>query len=317
MSNPLLIIGILTGAVIIAWTSRRPALSVKRRFPPYRSRYLSTVSPQFTKIKDFDIHYIHQGQGKPLILIHGGGLWLYSYRHNLPELANNLSVYAIDMPGYGYTRCRTDKPSYSMDSMADAIAGFMDNMNIPEASLAGHSWGGGWAIHFAHKYPDRVDKLILIDSSGLDVKDILEWELLKFPILRKILVRCISENTVRTRLERSFHNRDRVTGDMVNEVYAPLTFRDNRKALLKICKNMDWKATDKYLDDMKKPILLIWGDNDHYLDPGLAQRFLRRCSHIRLEMIRDCGHSAHEEYPDVVNRLIKEFLEQDYNKILE
>ena len=315
MTHPLLITILLTGAATIAWVSRRLFWPVKRRFHPCRSRYLSTVSSQVIEVTDFDIHYLHQGEGDPVILIHGGGMWLYSYRHNLPELAKNFSVYAIDMPGYGYTRCRTDTSPYSIDSMADTIAGFMDKMNIEKASLAGHSWGGGWVIHFAHRYPDRVERLILIDSSGLDVKDVLEWELLKIPILGKILVRCISEEIVRRRLEHSFYHRGLLTDDMVHEVYAPLTFSHNQKALLKLCRNMDWKATEKSLGDIKKPILLIWGDNDRYLDPALAQEFLKRCSHIRLEMIKDCGHSAHEEYPGAVNSLIREFLGKEGNEV--
>ncbi|HHO75562.1 MAG TPA: alpha/beta hydrolase [Deltaproteobacteria bacterium] len=274
----------------------------------HQSEYLRRVSSQFTKIKDFDIHYIHQGEGEPVILIHGGGMWLYSYRHNLPELAKHFSVYALDMPGSGYTQCLTDNPSYSIDAMADAMTGFMVNLNIPHASLVGHSWGGGWAIHFAQKYPDQVKSLILIDSSGLDVKDVMEWELLKYPILGNILVRLISEDMVRKRLERSFYQRDRVTCDMVKEVYTPMTFTENRKALLLLCRNQDWGLTEKSLDRISKPILLVWGDKDLYLDPRLANQFMKRCLHIKPAMIEQCGHSPHEEYPETVNRLIMDFL---------
>ncbi len=275
------------------------------------SPYLQTLSSQHVRIGDFKVHHLHQGQGKPLILIHGGGMWLYTYRKNIPDLSRTFSVYALDMPGYGYTETCTGKPRYGIDIMADVLLGFMDAHDIEKASLVGHSWGGGWAIHFTHSHPDRVDKLVLIDSSGLDSRDILEWELLKYPLIGDFLIRCLSQKALKKRLERSFFHKDLVTPDMVSEIYTPLKFTANMKAQGFLARNQDWQKTEAAMPHIHQRVLLIWGDHDRYLDVKLAGRFTGLFPNIELVQVENCGHSAHEEYPKQVNGMITAFLNQD------
>lgn len=73
----------------------------------YRSPYLQSIRSNFINTDEFRIHYTQAGEGEPLILIHGNCTWLYSFRHNIPALSKKFSVYALDMPGNGYTvpRC--------------------------------------------------------------------------------------------------------------------------------------------------------------------------------------------------------------------
>ncbi|HVN70753.1 MAG TPA: alpha/beta hydrolase, partial [Desulfomonilia bacterium] len=74
---------------------------------------------------------------------------------------------------------------------------------------------------------------------------------------------------------------------------------------------------ERDLHRLNHPVLLIWGDRDKYLDVGLTQHFKTRIKDIRIEIIGDCGHSPHEENPDLVNRLMTEFLgEQQYSNLL-
>ena len=275
------------------------------------SNYLRSCNSRYLKTENFYIHYVKEGSGDPVILIHGGGMWLYSYRDTIPLLSVSFTVYALDMPGYGYTSPRHNNPFYSLDAMADTLLEFMTALHIERASLVGHSWGGGWAIHFTHRHPEKVEKLVLIDSSGLDVPDVLEWEFLKYPMIGETLVRCISLDGVRRRLERSFFHKDRVTEEMVREVYIPMRIRTNQKAQYLISRNQDWKITESAMPHIAKKVLLIWGDSDRYLDPGLAQGFISRFADIKPVILENCGHSAHEEYPKTVNTLIMDFLKKD------
>lgn len=302
---------VFAGYMIYLSISRKDRNAYRGGNTPSASNYLQTVSSQYLRTRHFDIHYSSLGKGDPVILIHGGGMWLYSYRDNIPELSRTFTVYALDMPGYGYTVPRANSPRYGLKVMTDTLLEFMDALKIEKASLVGHSWGGGWAIHFAHNHPERVDKLCLIDSSGLDVRDVLEWEFLKYPIIGKTLVQCISSHGVRRRLERSFFNKDHVSPEMVNEVYTPMRFRANQKAQSLLSRNQNWQQTQKAMHEIHKAVLLIWGDSDYYLDPSLTKEFTARFSNIKPVMLKNCGHSAHEEYPEVVNGLITEFLKQD------
>lgn len=274
------------------------------------SGYLQTIPSQYASLASFKMHFLEMGEGDPLILIHGGGVWLYSFRHNLRDLSCFFRVYALDMPGYGYTLPLQDTVSYGLETAAEVLLEFMNMKNIERASLLGHSWGGGWVLRFASQYPERVERLILIDSSGFNVPDVLEWELMKYPVIGGLLMKCITVGIVKKRLERSFFHKEMVSRDMAEEVYLPLTFPYNQKAQLKIARNQDWSLTERSMHVIRHPSLVIWGDHDAYLDIELLHRFHRQLPNARTFLFKQCGHSPHEEYPQDVNALITAYLRQ-------
>jgi len=277
-----------------------------------RSRYLQTVGSRFLDLGSFRIHYLESGAGpKTIILVHGGGMWLYSFRHNIPSLSRRSRVIALDMPGYGYTLPRDGVRHRGLETTSEVLLEFMDRLDLERASFLGHSWGGGWVLHFAHLHPGRVEKIVLIDSSGLNVRDILEWELLKYPVIGGLLLRSVTMRAVRKRLMRSFFHQERVTEDMALEVYRPLTFRHNRRLQLQLARSQDWSVTEQALPGLEHPALIIWGENDRYLDAGLLRRFESLLKNSRSFVFRTCGHSAHEEYPTETNTLVAAFLDRN------
>jgi pimeloyl-ACP methyl ester carboxylesterase len=273
-----------------------------------KSRYLETVSSQYLALESSLVHYVRMGSGHPLVLVHGGGMWLYSFRHNIPNLSRHFSVFALDMPGYGYSVPFGRGRLSGLEETSRTLLGFIDRLGLGRVSLLGHSWGGGWVLHFASHHPDRVDRLILIDSSGFDVPDVLEWELLKLPFIGPLLLKCVTPGGVRKRIERSFYDRERVTAEMAREVYIPLKLEHNRKAQARIARGLHWRETERAIPRITQPCLVIWGENDRYLDVGLCARFQQELADVRSHIFRECGHSPHEELPDEVNGLIIRFL---------
>lgn len=275
----------------------------------YESEYLKSIKSSFLVTDDFKIHYTHAGEGEPLILIHGGGGWLYSYRHNILTLSQRFSVYALDMPGAGYTVPLGKKtPKYDFEMMSQVLLEFMNKLGIEKASLVGNSWGESWAIYFTHKYPERVNKLILIRSVGFDVPDVLIWELLKYPIVGELISKFATRNTVKREYKRVFFNKELVTEEMVREIYIPLSFRHNRKAQYLLKRNLNLKLTEQAMPKINKPTLIIWGAQDEYLSVKLAYRFKESIPNSKLIILENCGHVPQEEYPDKFNQLIIDFL---------
>src|SRR5512140_2516120 len=116
----------------------------------------------FLTIQGIRVHYLCAGDGgTTVILLHGGGVdcAALSWGGFLPELAENYRVIAPDLPGYGETD-RPDVP-YSMNYYIQFLAGFLDQLGTPCATLAGISMGGGIALGFALSNPARVEKLVL------------------------------------------------------------------------------------------------------------------------------------------------------------
>ena len=118
---------------------------------------------------DITYYYIEQGQGEPLILLHGNGEDSGYFRGQIGVFAEYYHVYALDTRGHGKTP-RGDKP-FTIRQFADDLLGFLDEHNIEKAHLLGFSDGGNIAMVFALRYPDRVDRLILnganLDASGV------------------------------------------------------------------------------------------------------------------------------------------------------
>ena len=108
---------------------------------------------------DIQLHYIEQGQGQPLILLHGNGESCGYFEHQIPFFASKYRVIAIDTRGHGKSP-RGEKP-FTIKQFAEDLHDFMDEKGIDKAIILGFSDGGNIALTFALKYPEMVDKMIL------------------------------------------------------------------------------------------------------------------------------------------------------------
>ena len=126
-------------------------------------------------MSDIQLHYIEQGQGKPLILLHGNGESCDYFEHQIPCFAKDYRVIAIDTRGHGQSP-RGEKP-FTIVQFAEDLREFMDQNAIGKAILLGFSDGGNIALTFALKYPERIDKMI-VDGANLfpsGVKPLYQW----------------------------------------------------------------------------------------------------------------------------------------------
>ena len=124
---------------------------------------------------DIQLHSIEQGQGQPLILLHGNGESCDYFEHQTPYFATDYRVIAIDTRGHGKSP-RGEKP-FTIKQFAEDLHDFMDEKPVGKAILLGFSDGGNIALEFALKYPERVEKLI-IDGANLfpsGVKPLYQW----------------------------------------------------------------------------------------------------------------------------------------------
>jgi len=187
-------------------------------------------------------------------------------------------------------------------------------IKIKTSHFAGHSWGGGWLIDFASRYPKRVSKLILIDSSGLNQREHLVWEFMKMPVVGEFVFKLINAYAIRKGLEDSFHNKILVTPDMVFHIQNPLQKPENRRAQLGYSRNANWQKIRSCLAHIRQPVLIIWGKYDRYIPVGCGRRMAELIPNARLVILENCGHSSHEECPDAVNRLMIDFLTPFLNR---
>lgn len=268
----------------------------------------------FVRIDGATVHYQEFGdKAKPkLILIHGYTASVYVWHATAPLLADNgFHVFAIDLLGFGYS----EKPAwfdYSITSQARTIARFMNRLGIGRATLIGNSYGGAVAATLALDYPERVEKLVLVDAVCND-------DLKSHPIFKLASVRGLGELLTPFVADSKLYLRRRMRGtlaaanhhlideDRVNSVLRPLKAADAHRSLLATSRN--WHATrierDAHL--IIQPTLIVWGEEDTVTPISDGHKLHDSILNSRFVILKDCGHVPPEERPEPFAELVTEF----------
>lgn len=276
----------------------------------YQQPYLEEVPSRFVETSVARFHYARAGSGPPVVLVSPGAAWIVAWRHQLEALSKNHTVYVVDLPGQGYTELK-DPGNFRWDlaGMSGALGGFMDAVGVERAAVAGNSWSGGWALAFAQRHPGRVSRLVLLDSSGLDVRDPWQWEILKYPVLGELLTKMFTTRAaVRDAAENSLVHKDLVTDELVDEWWAPMTFRDNLRSNYLLERGLDWGVTERAMPKTQTPTLVLWGKQDRVLPAWQAKRFGKLLPDAKVLMLDGCGHALEYDCPERVNDSMEDFL---------
>jgi pimeloyl-ACP methyl ester carboxylesterase len=267
---------------------------------------------QFVQLEDKSwIHYVERGSGdRNLILIHGFCSSTFTWNDVIGPLSEHFHVYALDLPGFGFS----DKPrdfDYDYENFAHAVRRFMDEKGIERATLAGNSMGGGVTAKFAALYPQRVDRVILVDSAGYphEGKGAMPLKLLGAPLLGRFLFSLNSPGAMKIILQRtSFHDDAKVTDERARAYFDAFRVNGAGRAAKKTIVNI---AASSLRDDIKKitaPTLIIWGENDELIPPEIAEDFHRDIKGSKLVVIPNCGHLPEEEKPEAFVAAVLEFM---------
>jgi pimeloyl-ACP methyl ester carboxylesterase len=280
--------------------------------PPVAGKDL-VDSGTFKEIDGMQIHLEHEGSGPPIILIHGYTSNLITWRFNTRELAaKGFSVWALDLPGFGYS----DKPKdfgYTLADYADFMAKFMDAEGIKKAVLVGNSMGGNIAIETYLKYPDRVERLVLIDSGGYPEEEggFFLFNLMQYPVAGDILMSFNYRWVIKqSMLSGIYYDNKFVTDDVIDSYYKVYKTENGRKGPLWVGRAIDWShdLTADMIKTIAVPTLVIWGKEDTLIPVTDADLFGRDIAGSRVIVIGEAGHMPHEEKAEIVNGLISDFV---------
>jgi pimeloyl-ACP methyl ester carboxylesterase len=150
---------------------------------------------------------------------------------------------------------------------------------------------------------------MLLNSSGLDVRDPWQWEILKCPVAGDLLTNLLTtKSTVRAAAEDSLDHQELVTDELVNEYWAPMTFHDNRRANYLLERGLDWQVTQWAMPTTETPALVLWGSKDNILAAWQAERFGRLMPNARVRVFHGCGHALEYDSPVRTNDQMEAFL---------
>jgi pimeloyl-ACP methyl ester carboxylesterase len=287
----------------------------------YHIRSIKVDIPTDRKIKigTVNTRYWMEGDGSPVILIHGISNSVEDWLLNFNVLAEQHRVYALDMIGHG----RTDKPlsaSYQMPDLARFLKDFMDALQVTSAHLIGHSLGGAIALMLAINNPTYVNKLVLVDSAGLAREVSIILRLLSVPGLGEFMGSVVLKGDLKKRMafqRKSWPDPEIVPDQMIQLKYAATLWQDISKTFLKTLrasaniwgtKKSVYTPIVQGLPSLKNPVLVVWGKQDDILPVSQAQIVKDKIPDARVEIFEKCKHDPMVVNPNRFNQLVLEFL---------
>jgi pimeloyl-ACP methyl ester carboxylesterase len=261
------------------------------------------------------LHYVVQGRGPAVILLHGLGGFAESWRHNIDALATRATVYAIDLPGFG----RSAKPRtlYRLSYFARAVHGFMQALGIAQASLVGHSLGGSVAVTYALTHPTRVERLALLAGlvPGFSFRMSWAYRLAACRGAGEALAMCGCAPVYKAALAQCFHAPARAEVDfLVDYDYSHRTNSEARAAWLATVRHIRTDFIDHRADyrraiaTLDLPVLLVHGRQDRAVLPAHGAEAAEGLPRAALRWVDACGHFPQIEHAAVVNTWLTDFL---------
>lgn len=265
---------------------------------------------QFMEIDGVRLHFRDEGSGPPLVLIHGTFSSLHTWQGWVEALQADYRLLRLDLPGHGLTGPRPDG-DYSRRADVELVASWLDELGLERVSLAGNSLGGAIAWRFALAYPERVDKLILIDSAGLSSgehgESPLVFQLLGIPVLRQAGVMFTPRFLFERSLREVYAQGDQITDELIDRYYLLLRRQGNRAAMLdRLSTSQNPPEGD--LNAIQAPTLILWGEQDRWIPLEVAYQFQQELPNAELVIIPQAGHVPMEERPQETAQLVASFL---------
>lgn len=268
----------------------------------------------FVEVDGMRVHFQEFGDRNDptLLLIHGYTASTYVWHTVAPLLAgNDFHVIAVDLIGFGYS----SKPSwfdYSISSQARVIERFMNRLGIGYATVVGSSYGGAVASTLALDYPERVEKLVLIDA-------VINDEAKNHPILRLANLRGVGEIIApfladskmfaKYRMHGTLapENHHLITDERLDSVMRPLQAKDGHHSVLTAARNWDANRIEADAHLINQPTLIIWGESDTIIKIHNGYKLHESILNSRFVIFRQCGHVPQEEKPELFTEVVTNF----------
>lgn len=260
-------------------------------------------------------HYVHAGEGEPIVLVHGGGPGASGesgWPNTIPALAEHFDCYAIDLIGSGFT----DKPliQYTFQTLVEHLAGFIDALNLDQVRVMGNSQGAYVAMKYALDNPARVKQVALIASGTLATACGLNAQGKATPLPRYDGTR----ESIRKFLEVIVNDPARITEELLDNRFAAASMPGHREMHESLAKLREIMANDpnqrqvyavkERLDLFSLPWTIIWGSQDRSapVDP-LGYGLHAMYPNVPFHVVEGSGHQVQNDKPEECNRLLLDF----------
>jgi pimeloyl-ACP methyl ester carboxylesterase len=268
----------------------------------------------FVTVGNARVHVKQDGDpnGPPIVMLHGMNASLYAWKDFVPEMDSSFQLIQIDAPFHGLTG-PVDMQTCAPSELAEFILATLDEIGVDRFTVVGSSWGGRTSLELAMSHPERVEKLVLIGSSGLDAPPSLLTKLSQNWVGRQILTNFTSPLIVARSLRQAFYDDAQVTDALVDQVVSLNRREGNRPGALNCLLDLQsTTATDAAVySTVSQPTLILWGQEDPWVPVRNGQRFHDAISQSEIIIYEGVGHLPMEEIPARTAQDVSTFMLQE------
>lgn len=280
-----------------------------------------TWQHEYITTNGIKLHYVTQGEGPLMLMLHGFPEFWYSWRHQIPEFAKDFKVVALDLRGYNDSDKPADQSAYVMAEFIKDVEGVIKGLGYDHCVLVGHDWGGAIAWNFAYAHPEMVERLIVLNlphpakfASGLRTpQQLLRSSYIFFfqlPFIPELLLQSSDYQAIETAFTGMAVNKSTFSKEDLQAYKDAAAKPGAMTAMLNYYRNIfqqgmlsgDWGI-------LEIPTLMIWGENDTALGKELTYGTQAYVRNFQIKYIPNCSHWVQQEQPQLVNQYMREFLD--------
>jgi len=272
--------------------------------------------PNYLEAGGYKIHYVDEGKGNPVLMLHGTPEWSFGYRHLVKGLSGQYRCIAPDLLGMGLS----DKPQladFSCKAHAERLEKFIAKLDLKNLSIIANDFGGSIAMNYAIKNPANVDKICLFNTWMWSVKNDKHYAL-PAKMMRGWLGKILYQRfnfPVNVIMPKAFGDKTRLTKNIHEHYKKPLPTAHERIATYEFARQLLdasdwWDSLWAQMDKVKtKPFLFFWGMKDTFILPKELARWQNALPSSKVIKLENAGHFAQEEEPEKMVEELRKFLE--------
>ena len=267
-------------------------------------------------------HYVDEGSGPPVVMVHGNPTWSFYYRNLIEALSDRYRVLAPDHIGCGYS----DKPSdadydYTLSERINDLEAFLDHLALTEpVTLIAHDWGGMIAMGWAVRHPERVARIVLMNTAAFHLPDDMKMPVaLSFVRNTRLATFMVRHFNLFSRGATWLASAKKLAKPVRDAYCAPYDSPDHRLATLRFVQDIPLEPGDAAYQAVseienglplfeKTPVLLLWGEKDFVFKPQVLDIFERIWPQAESHRFPQAGHYVLEDAAAEIPPLILNFL---------
>lgn len=270
-------------------------------------------------------HYLDEGTGDPIVMVHGNPTWSFYYRHLVSELSDRYRCIVPDHMGCGLSdKPGDDRYEYTLKTRVDDLEALIDHLKLNTGlTLVLHDWGGMIGMAYAVRFPHRIKRIVLFNTAAFHLPSHMKfpWQLrvVRNSRLGGLMVRGLNGFS---RTATFVCCKRKILSKKLRDAYcAPYDNWNNRIATLRFVQDIPLQPGDRCYqfvseiqDQLKRfqdrPVMICWGEQDFVFNTQVLDVWLQYFPNAEVHRLSDCGHYVLEDAADEILPLVRRFLEK-------